>query len=101
MPAKRSKKRDKRRVTRRQHAYRPPAGKPGTAFTGSNHCSDCGKWCYPTRDAAEQAVRRMHPGAKVHYYECGDSWHFTSMTSWQVAEIRERRAVNPRDLAPE
>jgi hypothetical protein len=91
MPSKRG--RDKKR----QHVYRRPKDRPGAKFTGSHHCPECGKWCYRSRDDASDAVRQVHPGAVVHYYECGDWWHFTSMTAEQVAVIRARESVMPPD----
>lgn len=94
-----------RRDKRRQHAYRPAKGRPGIKFTGSHKCAGCGKWCYQTRDAAEKAVRQMHPGSTVHYYQCllipDRWWHFTSMSAEQQAQIREQQAVIPDEEWPE
>lgn len=93
------------RSKKRQHTYRGARTKPGLMFTGSHKCPECGKWCYPTRDDAEQAVRSMHPGATVHFYKCQLSpqawWHFTSMTAEQVAGIRERESRPARGPAPD
>jgi hypothetical protein len=95
MPSKRGKGK------KRQHVYRRPKARPGAKFPGSHHCPECGKWCYRTRDDAQDAVRQMHPGATVHYYECtteaGAWWHFTSMTAAQVEDIRARESVLPPD----
>ena len=90
------------RGRRREHVYRRPKDRSGLRFTGSHHCPVCGKWCYRTRDDAERAVRKAHPGAIVHYYQCESTghpwWHYTSMAAWQVEAIRAERAV-PDDAA--
>lgn len=44
--------------------------------TFSHTCTDCGKLCYPSRKAAKQAARRLHPGEHLSELRCGDSWHF-------------------------
>jgi hypothetical protein len=92
----------RRRNRNRQHAYRGPKDRPGIKFTGSHRCPDCGKWCYMSRDSAEQAVSQIHPGATVHYYICrqaegGTWWHFTSMNAGQVGDIRARQALAEDD----
>jgi len=87
MPSKRG------RGKKRQHVYRRPKDRPGAKFPGSHHCPVCGKWCYRSRDDAQDAVRQMHPGATVHYYLCDEWWHFTSMDAGQVGDIRARESV--------
>lgn len=86
--------RKKKRNANRHHTYRRPRDRAGLKFTGAHHCPECGKWCYRTRDDAEAAVRKTHPGATVHYYRCKSNgeewWHYTSMSAEQVGEIRER-----------
>ena len=89
------------RQKKRQHAYRRPKDKPGSKFTGSHLCPECGKWCFLTRDDAEAAARRAHPGATCRFYQCEstgyDWWHYTSMNADQVADIRARQAVTDDD----
>lgn len=85
----------KGRSKRRGHVYRGPSDRAGGRFTGLHRCPDCGKWCYLTRDDAESTVRQVHGGVSVHYYKCGEFWHYTSMEAWQVQDIRTREAVIP------
>jgi hypothetical protein len=89
------------RNKRREHVYQRTRVSNGS-FRGHHHCPVCGKWCYAKRNDAEHAVGLLHPGATVHYYLCGDWWHFTSMTAAQVADFRAREAedlAEPEEMA--
>lgn len=85
----------KGRNKKRGHVYRGPRDRAGGRFTGLHRCPDCGKWCYLSRADAEATVRQVHQGAQVHYYTCGEYWHYTSMAAWKVHDIRTREAGIP------
>lgn len=91
MPSKRGRSRN------RQHVYRRPKDRAGLKFTGSHRCPECGKWCYRTRDDAESAARKAHPGSVMRFYQCTstgqDWWHCTSVSADQMGELRASRAV--------
>jgi hypothetical protein len=92
----------KGRGRHRQHVYRRPVPAGGNRrLWGSHRCQDCGKWCYKTRDVAESAVRMLHPGSTVHYYLCGQWWHYTSMTAEQVENLKDRRFAEGNNEGPE
>lgn len=81
------------RDKRRQHTYRPVRNV--SAFPGRKRCPECGKWCFSSRADAEAAVRIIHPGATVRYYQCTGWWHYTSMSAEQEAAIRAERSILP------
>ncbi|HEY1705552.1 MAG TPA: hypothetical protein VGG75_38190 [Trebonia sp.] len=87
----------RRRNKHRTHTYHKPPAQNNRKVRGHHHCARCGKWCYVSRAEAEAAVRTLHPGATVHFYKCGDWWHFTSMTAEQVEGIRQRQAQAAED----
>jgi hypothetical protein len=85
------------RDRRRQHVFRRPKETSGARFRGTHHCPECGKWCFPARDDAQDSARRAHPGVTVHFYQCAGWWHYTSMDAAQVEEIRIREAPDEDD----
>lgn len=53
-------------------------------------CPDCGKQCFKTRHLAKVSAERIFPGQTMRFYECGDFWHFTSVTAGRMAYYREK-----------
>jgi hypothetical protein len=90
----------KGKAKRRQHTYRRPKTAEGARLRTYSRCPQCGKWCFAARADAEAAVRVVHPGATMRFYRCGASWHYTSMTAFQVEEIRVRRAEELEEYYP-
>lgn len=54
-------------------------------------CPDDGKFCYPSRHAAERTAARIHPGETMRAYQCGDWWHLTSMDADAIERERTQR----------
>jgi hypothetical protein len=57
---------------------------------GTGTCPRCGKVCYTTRADAKHAKRTIHPGEKMHAYQCGPVWHYGHDELW--------RELLPEDL---
>ena len=54
-------------------------------------CATCGKRSYKSKQEAKRGAARVHPGAQLRFYQCGEYWHMTSVDADVMTEIRDQR----------